>query len=127
MVTKKNYVKNSELQSAIELSHKNVSPENLDGQLTNGCVKMFDKMIKHLSWGLPYRDKELKRDVQAYAMFVCAKNWRKYDITRNSAFSFFTSTILNGLRAGFHEYSKGDIGDIHIQINQLIKLHDEKD
>jgi len=107
------YVKNADLQKELERCHK------LD-RVTNEAVKMFQLMIGKLSWNLPYKDKELKRDVQSWAMYVCCKNWKKYDMSKNSAFSYFTSIILNGLRAGFKKYTKGGNGEIHISIDSLM-------
>lgn len=118
-IKKKNYLENDDLQREILASHSR-------GQLTNEAVRMFRLMINKISGPLPYKDQELKKDVQAWAMYVCCKKWQKYDTSQNTAFSYFTSTIINGLREGFKRYSRNS-GSVHIPIDALLNSQNSQD
>lgn len=92
------YLDNNEFQKELEQSHK-------DDKLTRGAIKGFQALIDHISWGLPYKDQELKKDVKSHAMLICLTKWKKYNLEDNTSFSYFTSVVLNGLRAGYKKYS----------------------
>ncbi len=103
------YVENNELE--IEL-HKSAVKD----RLTDKAGIMFQLMAVKLSGPLPYPTEEMRKDVQAFAVGVCVRYWRKWEPEKGKAFSYFTSVVNNGLKAGWNKYhSKG----IHISFDAL--------
>lgn len=89
----------------------------LEGQLTPLAVKMFERLIFHIQRRLFYKDKEMQRECASEAMAIIVANWRTYDIQKSpNAFSYFTTTILNGMAKGWNVSSKPGV---HIPIELL--------
>lgn len=89
----------------------------LEGQLTPLAIKMFERLIFHIQRRLFYKDKEMQQECASEAMTIIVANWRTYDIQKSpNAFSYFTTTILNGMAKGWNESSKPGV---HIPIEML--------
>lgn len=113
------YVPDSDMMEELKKSHQ-------QNQMTNGLYEMCMKIALGLSSKLPYKDPELKRDVIHYAIMICAKNWRSYDMERKTKpFSYFYSVVNNGLKQGWNSYYKSPSGHTHISIDKLIKSVNE--
>lgn len=110
---KKYYIDKTELRDEILLSQER-------GQLTRKAIDMIYKMIDKISNPLPYTDMELKKDVQGGAMYVVLKKWHKFDVNvSDNAFSFLSTTIMNGLMEYFNKYNKTR-GTIQISLGKLV-------
>lgn len=97
----------------------------LEGQLTPLAVKMFERLIFHIQRRLFYKDKEMQQECASEAMAIIVANWRTYDIQRSpNAFSYFTTTILNGMAKGWNESSKPGV---HIPIEMLYQTNRHTD
>ena len=89
----------------------------LEGQLTPLEYKRFKLNKLNLNGLLFYNEKKLKQECASEAMAIIVANWRTYDIQRSpNAFSYFTTTILNGMAKGWNESSKPGV---HIPIEML--------
>lgn len=97
----------------------------IEGQLTNKCIDMFKKLIFHVQRRLYYKDPDVKQDCASEAMAIIAAKWRSYDVQKSpNAFSYFTTTILNGLAKGWNDGSKPGI---HIPIDMLYQTTKKQD
>lgn len=72
------------------------------GELTRRCIQLFEQMVHKLQNGLPYNDPEDRKDCFQAAMLDVARYWQNYDPEKSpNPFSYFTSTIINGLAKGW--------------------------
>lgn len=100
---KKNfYVDNQTLYNEIVICKES-------GQTTKKLAEMFQKMAIRVSWmpAFRYDNDDDRNDCVSHAVYVMLMNYDKYDESRGTnVFSFFTSTAMNGLRAGWNEIKK---------------------
>ncbi|AFF28110.1 gp112 [Sphingomonas phage PAU] len=110
---KKNfYVNNDELHNEI------VKCKKLD-ECSPKLAAMFKKLAYRVSFmpAFRYDNEDDRNDCVQHAILVMMTNFRDFDETRGTqAFSFFTTTAMNGLRAGWNVIKKNSKNTIRFDM-----------
>ena len=79
---------------------------NVRGELTTNCLNMLLLMVDRIQRSFTYVDPQDKEDCASEAITVVLMKWKKYDVTRQNPFAYFTRVIYNGLYAGWNKLNK---------------------
>lgn len=96
----KHYLNNAEFTAELSSCIKAGRPSNL-------LISMFEKIAEGRASASFFGTPHDKEHCVAFAVSVMAEKYAEFDISRGTAFAWFSTVALNGIRAGWNELQRG--------------------
>ena len=89
------YLRNKDLLEQFHLSKER-------GELTPKMVKMFQLLVKRISWKFHYQNPMDREDAEATAMYQLIRGWDKFNPERSdNPFAYYTQVAKVGFAQGW--------------------------
>ena len=93
---------------AVYLKNKNLLHEyhrSMErGEITPELVKMFQLLVRRISWKFHYGNPQDREDTEGQAMYQLLRAWHKFNPEKSdNPFAYYTQVAKTGFAQGFNE------------------------